>query len=64
MEAFAHVSVVWNELPVQKPKLVFAVISIDEGSSLANMFEIESVPTLVFLPEEHSISEVLIIQLK
>ena len=64
MESFAHVSVVWNELTVDKPKVVFAVISVDGGSSLANTFEIDSFPALVFLPEEHLISKVINYRIK
>ena len=58
MEAFAHVSTVWHEMTIDKPKLVFAVIKMDGESQLATTLEIETCPTLVYLPEQHPLSNV------
>ena len=58
MEAFTHVSTVWNQISSHKPKLVFAVIPMDEQSTVANTFDIHSSPSLVYLPEKHSLSNV------
>ena len=58
IEAFTHVSTVWNQISSQKPNLVFAVIPMDEQSTVANTFDIHSSPSLAYLPEKHSLSNV------
>ena len=42
------------------PKLIFSVITVDEESQLADVFGIESIPALVYLPESHSVEAVSI----
>ena len=58
IEAFTHVSTVWNQISSPKPNVIFAVIPMDEQSTVANTFVIRSCPSLVYLPEKHSFSNV------
>ena len=48
----------WKELRVDSPKLIFSVITVDEESQLADVFGIESIPALVYLPESRSVEAV------
>ena len=43
---------------MDSPKLIFSVITVDEESQLADVFGIESIPALVYLPESHSVESV------
>ena len=43
---------------MDSPKLIFSVITVDEESQLAEVFGIESIPALVYLPESHSVEAV------
>ena len=45
---------------MDSPKLIFSVISVDEESQLAEVFGIESIPALVYLPESHLVEAVSI----
>ena len=57
-DAFVKTSHRWKELRVDFPKLIFSVITMDEESQLADVFGIESIPALVYLPESHSVEAV------
>ena len=59
-DAFVKTSHRWRELQVDSPKLIFSVISVDEESQLAEVFGIESIPALVYLPESHLVEAVSI----
>ena len=43
---------------MDSPKLIFSVITVDEESQLAEVFGIESIPALVYLPESRSVEAV------
>lgn len=58
MDTFAHVATLWNRMTIDKPNMIFAVVKMDVKSELAELFEIDSCPSLVFLPESHPISPV------
>lgn len=57
-DAFVKTSHRWKEVRVDFPKLIFSVITVDEKSQLADVFGIESIPALVYLPESHSVEAV------
>ena len=57
-DAFVKTSHRWKEVRVDFPKLIFSVITVDEKSQLADVFGIESIPALVYLPESHSVESV------
>ena len=59
-DAFVKTSHRWKELRVDSPKLIFSVITVDEESQLADVFGIESIPALVYLPESHLVEAVSI----
>ena len=59
-DAFVKTSHRWKEVRVDFPKLIFSVISVDEESQLADVFGIESIPALVYLPESHLVEAVSI----
>ena len=59
-DAFVKTSHRWKEVRVDFPKLVFSVITVDEESQLADVFGIESIPALVYLPESHLVEAVSI----
>ena len=58
ISAFTHVSRVWGEMKVESPKLIFAMIKMDNNPSLPKVFGISKFPSLVYLPEDHPISSV------
>ena len=57
-EAFLHVFRIWESERVESPKLIFTVIEMDTNPKLADVFELKSYPSLVYLSEYHSISKV------
>lgn len=60
-DAFLHVYRAWESEHIDSPKLIFAVIEMNSNPKLADMFELKSFPSLVYLSEYHSISRVRIL---
>ena len=45
-------------MKVESPKLIFAMIKMDNNPSLPKVFGLSKFPSLVYLPEDHPISSV------
>lgn len=57
-DAFLQVAQAWGHEQVKSPRLIFAVIEMESDPVLADVFELESFPSLVYLSESHDISKV------
>lgn len=57
-DAFLQVAQAWGQEQVKSPRLIFAVIEMETEPVLADVFELESFPSLVYLSETHEISKV------
>ena len=54
-DAFIKTSHLWKSINPSSPRLIFAVITLETPSHLADVFEIETFPSLVYLPETQSV---------
>ena len=54
-DAFIKTSHLWREMSPPSPRLIFAVMTMETPSHLADVFGIEAFPALVYLPEIQSI---------
>ena len=50
----------WNDMKIKGRRVVFLVITLDQGSELFDTLELEMVPTIVYLPESHAVDSVYI----
>ena len=50
-DAFIKTSHLWKSINPSSPRLIFAVMTMETPSHLADVFEIETFPALVYLPE-------------
>ena len=48
----------WNDMKIKDRRVVFLVITLDQGSELFNALELEMAPTIVYLPESHAVDSV------
>ena len=53
-DAFIKTSHLWRSTNPSSPRLIFAVMTMETPSHLADVFEIEAFPALVYLPETQS----------
>ena len=54
-DAFIKTSRLWRGMSPSSPRLIFAVMTLETPSHLADVFEIETFPSLVYLPETQSV---------
>ena len=47
-------------MKIKDRRVVFLVITLDQGSELFDTLELEMVPTIVYLPESHAVDSVSI----
>ena len=47
-------------MKIKDRRVVFLVITLDQGSELFDTLELEMVPTIVYLPESHTVDSVRI----
>lgn len=57
-DAFVKTALRWNDMKIKDRRVVFLVITLDQGSELFNALELEMVPTIVYLPESHAVDSV------
>jgi len=57
-DAFVKTALRWNDMKIKDRRVVFLVITLDQGSELFDTLELEMVPTIVYLPESHAIDSV------
>lgn len=48
----------WNDMKIKDRRVVFLVITLDQGSELFDTLELEMVPTIVYLPKSHAVDSV------
>ena len=48
----------WNDMGVKEKRVVFLVITLDQGSELFDALDLEMVPTIVYLSESHAVDVV------
>lgn len=54
-DAFVKTALRWNDMKIKDRRVVFLVITLDQGSELFDTLELEMVPTIVYLPESHAV---------
>ena len=57
-DAFVKTALRWNDMKIKDRRVVFLVITLDQGSELFDTLELEMVPTIVYLPESHAVDSV------
>lgn len=57
-DAFAKTAQRWNKMNLRDHHVIFMVITLEEDPELFDVLGLTSYPSLVYLPENHPISEV------
>lgn len=57
-DAFVKTALRWNDMGVKEKRVVFLVITLDQGSELFDALDLEMVPTIVYLSESHAVDVV------
>lgn len=58
-EVVLETALQWRKQGISIPKLIFVVITLENESDLFNLFGLQSIPSLVYLPQRHAIGEVV-----
>lgn len=59
-DAFVKTALRWNDMGIKEKRVVFLVVTLDQGSELFDALELEMVPTIVYLSESHAVDSVRI----
>lgn len=57
-DAFVKTALRWNDMGIKEKRVVFLVITLDQGSELFDALDLEMVPTIVYLSESHAVDVV------
>ena len=48
----------WNDMGIKEKRVLFLVVTLDQGSELFDALDLEMVPTIVYLSESHAVDVV------
>lgn len=57
-DAFVKTALRWNDMESKEKRLVFLIITLDQGWELFDTLGLEMVPTIVYLSESHAVDTV------
>ena len=57
-DAFVKTALRWNDMGIKEKRVLFLVVTLDQGSELFDALGLEMVPTIVYLSEPHAVDVV------